>query len=135
MTRWACPRCDRQFARAHQAHFCVPGCTLEECMTNPQQREIYLAILTYIKSLGPVHTDIVKVGVFLKHERKLAELRPLARSLDLYLTLPQHVKDTRIARHIRTSAETTVHIVKLRKIEEVDSQLRNWLSQAYDFAQ
>jgi hypothetical protein len=43
-----------------------------------------------------VHADAVRVGVFLKHERKLAEVGPMARSLSLELVLPRRVDDTRV---------------------------------------
>lgn len=110
----------------------MPGCTLEETFAgrDPVQREIYDAIIAHLTTLGPVHADVVKVGVFLKHERKLAEVRPMVRSLNLYLTLPQPVSDPRIAR----KWGDTWYQVKLRDLADVDDQLRDWLSMAYDFA-
>jgi hypothetical protein len=44
---------------------------------------IYDALITHLRTIGPVHEDAVTVGVFLKHERKLAEVRPMARSLSV----------------------------------------------------
>jgi uncharacterized protein DUF5655 len=133
VTRWTCPECDREFGRAKQSHVCVPGCTLDECFAGRPavQRRIYNRI---IESLGPVHTDVVKVGVFLKRERKLAELRPKARSLNLYLNLPRPVDDQRVIWHVRGTADTVVHFFKLTALADVDDQLRGWLAQAYDFA-
>jgi hypothetical protein len=81
-----------------------------------------------------VHVDAVQVGVFLKHERKLAELRPKARSLELALVLPHDLHDARIARSLRTSADTIVHFIKLTAVGQVDDTLRDWLSEAYDYA-
>lgn len=136
MSRWTCPGCDREFGRANQSHVCVPGCTVDECFAgrNPVQREIYDLIIEHLQALGPVHIDAVQVGVLLKHERKLAELRPKARSLELSLVLPHDLRDARIARSIRTSADTVAHFIKLTTVDQVDDTLRDWLSEAYDYA-
>jgi hypothetical protein len=109
VTRWVCPR----FAGRP-----------------PVQRAIYDAVYAHLASLGPVHADAVRVGVFLKHERKLAELRPKARGLSLALFLPRPVDDARIARTIRAS-DRIVHFVTLTALHDVDGQVRGWLSEAY----
>lgn len=133
MARWTCPRCDREFALAHQSHVCVPGLTVDECFAQwpPIEREIYDAVIAFLATLGPVHVDAVRVGVFLKRDRKLAELRPKARCLSLQLVLPRQVDHPRIARTIRVSGERVVHVVKLTRVEDVDEQVRAWLTEAY----
>ncbi len=115
---------------------CVPGCTPEETFAghNPVYPEIYAEIVACLESLGPVHADAVKVGVFLKSTRKLAEIRPKARSLTLWLALPHAVTSPRIARQERTSADTVYHVLKLNSVSDVDEELREWLTIAYDFA-
>jgi hypothetical protein len=136
VARWTCPRCDREFARQHQSHVCVPGCTVDECFAGrpASQRAIYDELMAHMHTLGPVHVDAVKVGIFLKHDRKFAEIRPAARSLSLSLTLPRRVDDPRVARAIPVSADRTVHFVKLREVPEVDALVRDWLTEAYHAA-
>lgn len=131
--RWTCPACDRQFARSHQSHTCVPGNSIGDCFASrpPVQRLIYEAVLGHIKTLGPVHVDAVQVGVFLKRASKLAELRPKSRWLSLELVLPRLVADARISRTIRVSSTRIVHIIKLAAMDDVDDQLRDWLTEAY----
>jgi hypothetical protein len=131
--RWICPACEREFARAHQAHVCVPGCTVDECFVGrpPVQREIYEELVAHLGELGPVHADAVLVGVFFKSDRKLAEVRPQARSLSLSLFLPRVVDHPRIARRIGVSADRTVHVVKLAAVADVDDEIRGWLTEAY----
>jgi hypothetical protein len=133
VSRWTCPRCDREFERAHQAHVCAPGCTVDETFAGraPVQREIYDALIAHLTTLGPVHVDAVHVGVFLKSDRKLAEVRPKARSLSLLLLLPRTIREARITRTIRVAGDRTVHVVELRGIDDVDQQLCEWLTEAY----
>lgn len=132
MARWVCPQCDREFGRTNQSHVCVPGCTVEETFAPwpPHYLEIYRAIEEHLDSLGPLHADAVKVGVFLKSDRKIAEIRPKARSLQLALVLPRMVQDPRVSRHFRMP-EQTWHMIKLTSLDDVDEQLLDWLAEAY----
>jgi hypothetical protein len=136
VSRWTCPACDREFGRVHQAHVCVPGCSLEECFAGrpPVQREIYAELVAELATLGPVHLDVVRVGVFVKRQRKLAEIRPMARSLSLELVLPRVVDDPRVVRTIRLPGDRTVHVVRLTGRRDVDEQVRDWLAEAYTAA-
>src|SRR5439155_8592160 len=79
VSRWTCPHCDREFGRANQSHVCVPGNSVDECFATrpPYQREIFEVLMEYLDTLGPVHLDAVRVGVFLKRERTFAEVRPM----------------------------------------------------------
>jgi hypothetical protein len=136
VARWVCPRCDREFGRARQAHVCVPGCTVEETFAGRPvaQREVYDAMYDHLVTLGPVHADAVQVGVFLKRERKLAEVRPRAGSLLLALILPRRVDSDRVTKVVRISGDRAVHFIPLTRADEVDDELRAWLTEAYDAA-
>jgi Domain of unknown function (DUF5655) len=134
MTRWTCPRCDRQFGRARQSHDCLPGNSVAATFRGrpPEQRAIYDAVVRHLRTLGPVHEDAVQVGVFLKSDRKLAELRPKSKWLACTFYLPYAIDDPRIARSQRFSSVRVVNTVKLRTVDDVDEQLRAWLAEAFD---
>ena len=89
--------------------------------------------MTHLTTLEPVH-GAVRVGVFLKRERTLAEVRPKARSLSVEIVLPRVVEDPRISRTIRVTGDRTVHILRLHRVDDVDDQAREWLTEAYDAA-
>jgi hypothetical protein len=128
-----CPRCDREFGRPNQAHTCVPGGTVDAAFAGhpPWMRTAYNEILAHVESLGPVHEDAVSVGVFLKSDRKLAEIRPRSRDVSLALYLPRPVNDSRIARVIERGRPRVVHVLLLREPADVDDQVRSWLTQAF----
>lgn len=88
-------------------------------------------MMEHLASLGPVHADAVRVGVFLKSDRKLAEVRPKPRSLSLALMLPRVIDHPRIARRIGVAGDRTVHFIKLTSVDAVDDELREWLTEAY----
>jgi hypothetical protein len=95
------------------------------------QRQIYEAVIGHIKTLGPVHVDAVQVGVFLKRGSKLAELRPKSKWLSLELVLPRLLVNARVSRTVRISSTRFVHVVKLAAVDDVDDELRDWLTEAY----
>jgi hypothetical protein len=136
VTRWQCPRCDREFGAARQSHTCVPGGTVDDTFAShpPAQRAIYDAIIGYLRSLGPVHEDAVTVGVFLKRDRKLAEVRPRSRDVALGIYLPYPVAHPRISRVIRVGGTRVVHQMVLRTVDDVDDEVRGWLAQAFEHA-
>jgi hypothetical protein len=131
--RWTCPRCDREFGRARQAHTCVPGCTVDATFAGrpPELRLIYDAILEHVLSLGPVHEDAVGVGVFLKSDRKLAEVRPRSRDVTLALYLPRALPAPRFSRVLGRGGPRVVHVLPLRTAADVDDQVRDWLTLAF----
>lgn len=128
MGRWICPWCEREFGRRHQAHVCVPA---GEVDLPPAQRAIYDEVTAFLATLGPVHVDAVRVGVFLKRDRKLAELRPKARWLSLELMLPRRLDHPRVTRTIRVSNDYTVNVIRLAVVEDVDDEVRGWLAEAF----
>jgi hypothetical protein len=133
--RWVCPNCEREFASANQAHVCVPGITVDQLLARhpPWVRQIYDAVIAHLKTIGPIHEDAINVGIFLKSDRKIAEFRPRVRSVLLSLYLPYELGDPRFARTLLVAADRIVHMIKLTNADQVDDQLREWLSEAYDF--
>src|SRR5947208_302406 len=86
---------DRSAARAER----LPERTGANVAGRPSyMRSLYDEIVTRLRASGPVHEDAVAVGVFLKAERKIAEVRPLARSLRVWLLLPREVPGRRAVR-------------------------------------
>jgi hypothetical protein len=128
-----CPRCEREFDRARQAHVCLPGNSVAETFAGSRawQRPICDAVIAHVESIGPVHVDAVGVGVFLKHQSKFAELRPMARALSLALVLPRPVEDDRFTRRLAGSAHRFWHFLRLRGVADLDEQVRAWLDEAY----
>jgi len=135
-TRWTCPACERTFARAHQSHTCVPGNTVDESFAGrpAEWRLIYDTLIAHLRTLGPVEEDAVKVGVFLSHEQKFAEIRPMARSVAVWLLLPYSIDSPRVARSERISASRFAVYLKLTSVDDVDDELLGWFEDAYDYA-
>ena len=78
-----------------------------------------------------MHEDAVGVGVFLKRDRKLAEVRPRSRDVSLALYLPRPVPDPRFSRVLGHGASRVIHVLLLREADDVDQQVRDWLTEAF----
>ena len=98
----------------------------------PEQRAIYDAIAAHVETLGEVHVDALQVGVFLKSDRKFVDLRPKSKWLQCGLYLPYVIDDPRVARSFRLSENRCISILKLRTADDVDAQLCEWLTDAFD---
>ena len=134
MARWTCPNCEREFGARNQAHVCSPGISVDELLSRHPDwvAEVYEAVVEPLRALGPVHEDAVNVGVFLKSDRTIAQFRPLVRSAQLWLFLPDRREDPRVSRIETTGVGRFVHLIKLTSPDDVDAQVRSWLAEAYD---
>jgi len=134
--RWLCPACGREFGRRRQSHVCVPGNSVDETFAGRPawQRETFDVIMRHIDALGPVHSDAVGVGVFLKRRQKFAEVRPLARSLALWLALERRVSHPRIARRPVGSGGRIWHMLSLTAPAQVDDGVHALLTEAFMLA-
>jgi hypothetical protein len=133
MTLWTCPECQRRFGRRNQGHECAPAMALEDYFATgpPWERPIFEAVAAHLASLGDVHVEPVSVGIFFKRRRSFVELRPMRAWEALWFLLPRTVAHERIARKVVPTGRLRAHVVNLRRPEEVDDQVRAWLTEAY----
>jgi hypothetical protein len=130
---WVCPECGRQFGRNRQSHDCQPAITVDEYFSTgpPHERPVFDAVMAHLDTLGPVHVEPVSVGIFLKCPRKFAELRPKQKWVALSFVLSHEIDHSKIARKMRGSATRIFHVVNLRSPDDVDEDVRGWLTESY----
>lgn len=134
MTAWTCPKCDRRFGRRNQSHECAPAMTLDDYFAAdgpPFERPVFEAVYAHLASLGPLHLEPVSVGLFFKRSRTFVELRPMTRWMKLSFILSHRVDDPRISRALSVSGSRVYHETRLRGPDDVDEQVRGWLTDAY----
>ena len=134
MPNWICPECGRGFGRANQTHECTPAMSLAEYFSTGPERErpIYEAVLAHLETLGEMHVEPVSVGIFIKASGSFVELRPMTKWVALSFPFPRVIRDERIARKPVAHGGRHVHVVNLREADDVDDQVRAWLTEAYD---
>src|SRR5580704_6542087 len=118
---WICPRCDRTFGRANRPHVCVAGMPVEVWLaerTDPQRRAAE-AVLAIARRHRGLVIEAVSIGVLIKRERTIVELRPKTRWLDLSFISPEAISSDRVARALELSSGTA-YFVHLRDASDVD---------------
>jgi hypothetical protein len=133
--RWRCPSCAREFDRLRQSHVCAPGVGLDDVLAGRPawQRQAYEALVDPLRRRGDLHEDAVSVGVFLKRQRKLAEVRPMATMLKVYAMLPAGMPSPAVVRRER-AGDRVLHVVNLRSVADVDAALADLLLEAWEDA-
>jgi hypothetical protein len=133
VAEWICPSCGRLFGRERQMHDCAPGLSLEEYFaTGPKhERAVFDAVMEHVSSLGPVHADVVSVGIFLKSPRKFAELRPMRRWVAVSFSLRRKARHRTITRKVVEYGGRYWHTANVANPDDVDDSLRDLLSEAY----
>ncbi len=133
MASWTCPDCGRRFARSRQSHECAPAMGIEEYFaTGPRfERPIFEAVLDHLETLGPVHVEPVSVGIFIKNDGSLVELRPMRKWVALSFSLRRRVDHPKIARKPIVAGARIFHVVNLTGPDDLDAQVRDWLTEAY----
>ena len=135
---WTCPECKRSFGKVNQGHACQPGLSVEEYFSTgpPWERPIFEAVRAHLESVGPIHVEPVQVGVFFKTSRTIIELRPKTKWVACSFSLGRKLTSDRISRKvIQWSAGRFYHVVNLRSPDEVDDELKGWLTECYEMHQ
>jgi len=128
--QWTCPSCDRTFG-AKRGHVCASGLPLEYWLaerTEPQRRAAE-AVLAIARDIDGLVIEAVSVGVLIKRERTLVELRPKTKWLQLSFVTTARIASDRISRTIPLGARTA-YFVRLHDEPDVDDELRGWLVEA-----
>lgn len=88
--------------------------------------------MEHLDTVGPVHVEPVSVGIFLKRSQSFAQLRPLTRWVALSFGLPRKLTSPKLSRKVISYGHRFHHVVNLRSPEEVDDDVRSWLTEAYE---
>jgi hypothetical protein len=110
--------------------------TLEEYFaTGPaHERPVFDAVMQHLGGVGPVHTDIVSVGIFLKNPHKFAELRPMQRWVSVSFALDRRARHRTITRKVMEYHGRFWHVANVAGPEDVDDALCDLLAEAYTAA-
>jgi hypothetical protein len=130
---WTCPKCGRLFGRARQSHDCSPGLTLEEYFSTgpPHERPVFDAVMNHLAAVGPVHADVVSVGIFLKNPHKFAELRPMRQWVAVSFSLGRRANHRTIVRKVIRYGGRYFHVANVADPADLDDGLCELLTEAY----
>src|SRR4051794_4094153 len=131
---WTCPRCERPFA-TRRAHVCEPGLPVEYWLAERPdgQREAAAAIIELARSIAGVTVEAVSIGVLIKRQRSIIELRPKTKWLQLSVIADRPLAASaraRVSRVVEWGKDTTAYFVRLTSATDIDRSMRAWLRRA-----
>jgi len=108
--------------------------TLEEYFsTGPaHERLVFEAVMRHLETVGPVHADVVSVGIFLKNPRKFAELRPMQKWVAVSFSLPRRANHGTITRRVVEYGGRYWHVANVADPDDVDEAFCDLLTGAYN---
>jgi hypothetical protein len=131
---WTCPHCDRTFG-ARRAHVCEPGLPVEFWLAERPdgQREAAARIVELARGIAGITVEAVNVGILIKRERSIVELRPKQKWLQLSVIARRPLAASaraRVSRVVTWGANMTAYFVQLTAAGDVDRAMRAWLREA-----
>lgn len=97
-------------------------------------RATYDALLAASRSLGPVREEAKKSSIHLVRTTAFAGVATRKQALILTLKAERRLKGTRVHRAEQASANRWHCEIRLTSPDDVDAELRQWLTQAYGLA-
>lgn len=110
---------------------CIPGVPLAMWLDHlpDGQRRAAEAVLAVARKQRGLVIEAVSVGVFIKRERNIIELRPRKRWLDMSLITAARIASDRISRAVELPGGVAC-FVRLRDAADVDREVRGWIAAA-----
>jgi predicted transport protein len=132
-TGWACPKCKRRFTRKNQRHACGTGDRAEVLRNRPPEIvELFAALETFAKALGPVEFVTRERYVLLRSNRIFADLVIMSDALRLAIHLSRKVEN-RLFIKIGSNRRQVTHVAKLRSRKELEI-MKPFLREAYEYS-
>lgn len=78
-----------------------------------------------------MHVEPVSVGIFIKSTGSFVQLRPMVKWVALHFPMTHRIDHPRIARKPVRSGQRVHHVVNLVTADDVDEQVRNWLTESF----
>jgi hypothetical protein len=111
----------------------VPAADLDDWLAGrpPLVREVLDRVAAALGSYDDVVFEATKAAVMVKRSRTFAEVKPRRASVELGFIVSRHIDDARIAGTFDLTKKRIVHRVELTDGADIDDQLREWLTEAY----
>lgn len=132
-TLWRCPNCRRWLPQRNAVHACAPPVPLAAHFRgkSPRARQLYHALRTALKQVGPVRVDSTKTRIAFRVWTNFVEVTPQREALRGTLLLTQRARHPRFFRVVAPSPGLYYHFFKLNHPKQLDPRFRRLLAEAY----
>ena len=96
------------------------------------ERPIFEAVRSHMQSLDPdIWFEPVSVGIFFKRRTSFLQLRTMTRWVAVCFNLDRRLTSSRLSRKVVEHGGRHYHVVNTRSVDEVDDELLDWLTEAW----
>ena len=130
---WRCGNCGRFFANKNQSHSC--GAFTVAAFLNGKSRKalsLYNRFVELLDDCGPFLLAPSKTRVGFQVRMIFAAVNKLDdKALDGHVILTRRIDHPRFRKIEKISPRCYVHHFRIRKVEELDEEVAEWLREAY----
>ena len=128
---WTCPACERRFAKPHTRHVCERHAVQDHLsQATPHALDLYRGLLALASECGEFFEEATKTAISLKTPRLFMAVALTKKALNCSIWLPEPIHHPRIRHNSPVANQYAVHF-QIRRLDELDAQLKNWLCMAY----
>src|ERR1700761_6661378 len=98
----------------------------------PIVAKIYELLITELQKFGPIKIEPKKTSIHLGNRFGFAGVYTRKSYINLEVHLNYELTNKKVSKVEKASANRYHHTIKLVKTDDIDSELLNWLKQAYD---
>jgi ribosomal protein L37AE/L43A len=130
---WTCPRCGREFRNSNQSHTCRLIDKEQLFAKRPAElKNIYIKIVSIVKTVGEFREETVPPDmIFFKTVSTFLGVKVKRDHLEIEFFLDHLDNAPAVSKHLQTSSRRFVHLVPVDSVEEIDTQLINWIKDPY----
>ncbi|MGI9622340.1 MAG: DUF5655 domain-containing protein [Acidimicrobiales bacterium] len=102
--------------------------------TGPQfERPVFEAVLAHMQSLDEdIWHEPVSVGIFFKRRTSFLQLRTMTKWVAVGFRLDRKLTSSRLSRKVVHHGGRYWHVVNVASPDAVDSELREWFTEAWE---
>ena len=130
---WTCPKCQAQFVTPNQWHSCERVSLDAHFLGRPDwQVLLFDDVLSHLERLGQFHVRAVKSAIIFKRKSSFASVKLQKSAFLLEWMAPELIEgDDRVVKTLRVSKNRIAHVARLNEADEIDSTLKQYLTEAY----
>lgn len=99
----------------------------------PCERPVFEVVRDHLRTLDPdVWFEPVSVGIFFKRKSTFLSLRTMTKWVAVGFSLDRQLRSARLSRKVIAHGGRYHHVVNIRDAEEIDDELLEWLSEAWE---
>ena len=102
---------------------------------SPAVRDIYEMLLAVAREFGPVEEDPKKTSIHLNRRSAFAGIQTRRESLILTIKSTGDIDSPRVTKREQASANRWYHEIKISNVDDIDSQIVEWLRSSYEMSQ